>query len=211
MGPLRRLLTGVLLSTGGLIVLAAAESTVFFWFPFGVDVAVILLVARHEDRAWLYPLLATAGSIAGTAVTYWMGKKIGEKGLDRYVPEERLKSLTGRIRKKGAFALALLGMIPPPFPFTALVLVSGALEIKFAQFIATLTAVRLLRFGAEAFLATRFGTLVISWLNSDAVEYVVLGLAVLAIVGTAVSIYAWWRRTRSPAAPRRAPKSATAT
>ena len=151
--------------------------------------------------------LATAGSIAGTGATYWMGRKIGEKGLDRYVPQRRLKALTGRIRKKGAFALAVLGIIPPPFPFTALVLVSGALEVNFAQFIATLTVVRLIRFGAEALLATRFGTLVIGWLNSDIVEYVVLGFAALALVGTAVSIYALWRRTRVTASGR--PAAAT--
>jgi len=202
-GPFRRLLAGVFLSTSGLIALAAAESTVFFWFPFGVDFAVILLVARHQDRAWLYPLLAAAGSVAGTAVTYWMGKKIGEKGLDRYVPQRRLKSLTARINEKGAVAVAFLGIIPPPFPFTALVLVAGALRVNFARFIAMLAAVRLLRFGAEAFLATRFGTVVIRWLNSDAVEYVVMGFGVLALVGTAVSIYALWRRTRGSAGGRR--------
>lgn len=198
MGSFGRILTGLFLSTSGLIVLAAAESTVFFWFPFGVDMAVILLVARNEDRAWLYPLLATAGSVAGTALTFWMGRKAGEKGIDKYVPERRLKALTARIKNKGAVAIALLGIIPPPFPFTALVLASGALKVSIVPFLASLTAVRLVRFGLEAFLAARFGTLVARWLNSDVVEYIVIGFAVIAIVGTAVTIVALWRRTHAP-------------
>ncbi len=196
MGAFGRFVTGLFLSSGGLIVLAAAESTVFFWFPFGVDAAVIILAARNEQRAWLYPLLATAGSIAGTALTFWMGKKAGEAGLEKYVPEQRLKAITGRVKKKGAVAIALLGIIPPPFPFTALVLASGALGANLARFLVALTAVRLVRFGAEAFLAARYGTRVIRWLNSDVVEYGAIAFAVLAIAATAFGGYALWRRTR---------------
>jgi membrane protein YqaA with SNARE-associated domain len=203
-GSLGRAFTAMFLSTGGLIVLAAAESTVFFWFPFGVDAAVILLAARNEERAWLYPLLATLGSVSGTALSFWMGHKAGEAGLDRYVPKQRLDAMTGRIKKKGVIALAALGIIPPPFPFTALVLAAGALGVNFLRFIAALTVVRLVRFGAEALLAARFGTLVIRWLNSDVVEYVAIGFGVIAIVGTAVTIYTLWRRTRGAGRSRSA-------
>jgi membrane protein YqaA with SNARE-associated domain len=196
MGSFGRAVAGMFVSTAGLIVLAALESTVFFWFPFGVDAVVILLVARNEERAWLYPVLATLGSVAGTALTFWMGRKAGETGLDRYVSKQRLKAMTGRIKKKGAVALALLGIIPPPFPFTALVLASGALKVNFVRFIAALTVVRLVRFGLEALLAVRFGTLVIRWLNSDMVQYIVVGFAALALTGTAITIFTLWGRTR---------------
>ncbi len=175
--------------------LALAESTVFFWFPFGVDAAVILLVARNEERAWLYPLIATAGSIIGTAATLWMGQKIGEIGIGHYVPERRLKAVKAKVKKKGA-AIALLGIIPPPFPFTAFVLASGALKVNIARFLAALTAVRLARFGIEAWLAARFGRLAIRWLNSDAMQYTVGGLVVLALAGTAVMLYGLVRRRR---------------
>ena len=194
MGVFGRTLTGLFLSTGGLFVLAAAESTVFFWFPFGVDAAVILLVARSEERAWLYPLIATAGSVLGTALTLWMGKKIGETGIARYVPEKRLKAVKAKVKKKGAAAIALLGFIPPPFPFTPFVLASGALKVNIPRFLAALTLVRLARFGGEAVLAARFGRLAIRWLNSDAMQFFVGGLIALAVVGTAVMLYSVSRR-----------------
>lgn len=174
--------------------LAAAESTVFFWFPFGVDAAVILLVARNTERAWLYPLIATAASVLGTALTLWMGKKIGEIGLARYVPERRLKAVKAKVKKKGAAAIALLGIVPPPFPFTPFVLASGALKVNVPRFLAALTAVRLVRFGAEALIAARFGRLAIRWLNSDAMQFVVGGMIVVAFAGTAVMLYALARR-----------------
>ena len=196
MGVFGRTLTGLFLSSGGLFVLAALESTVFFWFPFGVDAAVILLVARNTDRTWLYPVIATAGSVLGTALTLWMGKKVGETGISRYVPEQRLEAVKAKVKKRGAAAIALLGIIPPPFPFTPFVLVSGALKMNIPRFLAALTVVRLARFGAEAMLAAKFGRLAIRWLNSDAMQFVVGGLIVLAVSGTAVVLYGLSRRNR---------------
>jgi membrane protein DedA with SNARE-associated domain len=49
------------------------------------------------------PLLASAGSV-GAALTFWMGKKIGENGLERYVPPKRLKRVRARINQSGAIA-----------------------------------------------------------------------------------------------------------
>ena len=176
--------------------LAAAESTVFFWFPFGVDAAVILLVARNADRAWLYPLIATIGSVLGTAMTLWMGKKIGETGIATYVPKRRLEIAKAKVKSKGAAAIAVLGIVPPPFPFTPFVLASGALKVNFRRFLAALTVVRVARFGTEALLAARFGRLAIRWLNSDAMQFVIGGLIVFAVTGTAVMLYSVARQRR---------------
>ena len=194
MGIFGRTLAAIVLSAGGLFVLAIADSTVFVVFPFGVDVAVILLVARNTERAWLYPVIATAGSVVGTALTLWMGKKIGETGLARYVPERRLEAAKAKVKKKGAAAIALLGLVPPPFPFTPFVLASGALKINVRRFLAAFTAVRLARFGVEALLAAKFGRLAIRWLNSDVMQFVVGALIVFAVAGTAMLLYGLARR-----------------
>ena len=69
----------------GVVVLAALDSTLFFSLPFGIDAAVIILAARLRELWWIVPLLATAGSVAGAALTFWMGVKIGEQGLERWV------------------------------------------------------------------------------------------------------------------------------
>ena len=75
-------------SPAGVVVLAALDSTLFFSLPFGIDAAVIILAARLHELWWIVPLLATAGSVAGAALTFWMGVKIGEQGLERWVPRQ---------------------------------------------------------------------------------------------------------------------------
>src|SRR5262245_48355879 len=97
-----------------------------------------------------------------------MGVKIGEKGLDRWVADERrLDRIRRRIREKGAIALAILDLLPPPFPFTPFVLAAGALEVDPRAFFGTLAVRRIFRFGLEAALAVRHGRSILSWLDSD--------------------------------------------
>lgn len=181
----------------GVVILAAADSTLFFSMPFGIDAAVILLAARLGPLWWTVPFLATLGSAAGAAVTFWMGVKIGENGLDRYVPAKRLKKIRKRVRNSGAIALAVLDLIPPPFPFTPFVLAAGALEVKTSTFFVTLVVSRLIRFGAEAALAARYGPSILSWLDSDLFQDIVSFAIVAAVLLTALSIAKLIRSTRT--------------
>jgi membrane protein YqaA with SNARE-associated domain len=165
----------------GVVVLAALDSTVFFYFPLGIDAAIVIVAARLRRSWWIVPLLASFGSVAGAALTFWTGMKVGEKGLDQYVPQKRLDRIRSRIRDSGAIALAVLDLIPPPFPFTAFVLAAGALEVKPSMFFITLTLCRLLRFSLEAALAARYGSHVLSWLESDLIQGIAAFFIVLAI------------------------------
>jgi len=183
-------------SPAGVVLLAALDSTLFFSLPFGIDAVVVILAARMRDLWWLVPLLATAGSIAGAALTFWMGVKIGEKGLDRWVPENRLHRIRSRIREKGAVALAILDLIPPPFPFTLSVLAAGALEVDARTFFVTLLVCRILRFGLEAVLAIIYGRSILTWLDSDLFHDIVAFFIVLAAVLTTLSIVKIVRSTR---------------
>ena len=189
----------------GIVVLAALDSTLFFSLPFGIDAVVIILAARLRDTWWIVPLLASLGSVAGAAVTFWMGRKIGEKGLDRWVTDERrLERIRRQIRDKGAIALAVLDLIPPPFPFTPFVLAAGALEVAPRVFFGTLVVCRIFRFGLEALLAIRYGRRILSWLDSDIFHDVVTFFIVVAVVLTALSLVKIVRSTRSPSQRRAA-------
>ena len=201
-------------SPAGVIVLAALDSTLFFSLPFGIDAAVIIMAARLERLWWTVPLLATGGSVAGAALTFWMGAKIGEQGLDRWVPARRLARVRDRVRKNGAVALAALDLIPPPFPFTPFVLAAGALEVKPRIFFVTLTLCRLCRFGLEAALAATYGARIMGALDSDLFHDVVMFFVVIAVALTVFSLVNVVRATRTsgrrggrlapaPAAPRR--------
>jgi membrane protein YqaA with SNARE-associated domain len=191
----------VFASPVGVFVLAALDSTLFFSLPFGIDFVVILMAARLRTLAWIVPLLACAGSVAGAVLTFWMGKTIGEKGLNRYIATKRLDRIRSKIRRSGAIALAVLDLIPPPFPFTPFVIAAGALKMKARMFFAMLIACRLFRFGLETLLALVYGRSIVGWLDSDVFHDIVIGTIALAAALTVFSIYKLLRSTRTSARP----------
>jgi membrane protein YqaA with SNARE-associated domain len=120
---------GTFASASGVLFLGILDSTLVFFLPLGIDAVVIFMAARNTELAWLYPLLAATGSVLGSALTYWVGGKIGEHGLNRFVSAGRLQLVRKRLKRHGAPTVAAVALIPPPFPFTPFVLASAADEI----------------------------------------------------------------------------------
>jgi membrane protein YqaA with SNARE-associated domain len=176
------------LSPLGIVVLGAIDSSILFAAPFALDFAVIAMTARHRDTFWLFPLLAASGSMAGATVTFWIGGRIGEEGLDRYIPRQRLERVLQRGRTTGLVALALLALVPPPFPFTAIILGAGAIKLDAARFLAAVAGVKCLRYGAEAALALLYGSHIVTWIESDVAEAIGVAMALLVVGGVAWSL-----------------------
>ena len=189
---------GFFLTWWGAYLLAALDATMVFFLPFGIDALVIYLSARSGMFFWIYPLLAAAGSVTGAAITYWVGRKVGELGLERLVPGHRFERFRRRVQKQGAVAMAFAALLPPPFPLTPFVLTCGALEVDRVMFFTTFAAARLLRFGGEAVLARVYGRGVLRVLESQPFQDVVAGFIVVAVIGTIVSAVMLWKQTRTP-------------
>lgn len=185
------------LSWWGLILLSLVDSTIFFFVPLSNDVLVIYLSARDTKHFWIYPLCACAGSMAGIAITYAIGRISGERELPRIVPKKQLERMQRRVGNVGAIGVATAALLPPPFPLSPFVLSCGALKVNRRLFFGAFAAARAIRFFAEAMLARRFGTAVLSWLQSGTFRTVVIVVAVLFVLGSVVSIAALWRRTQA--------------
>ena len=196
MGGIFQAFFGFFLTWWGAFFMAALDSTVVFFLPFGIDTLVIYLSARRSELFWIYPLLATAGSVTGAAITYWIGKKAGEVGLERLVSARRLRRFRAKIGESGAVAMAVPALLPPPFPLSAFILTCGALKVDWWRFFLTFSVVRLLRFGGEAVLARVYGRGILRVLQSEVFQTVVIGFIVIALIGTAVSAAMLWRSTR---------------
>ena len=189
-------LLGYFLTPAGVLVMGALDASLVFFLPLGIDFVVIIMAARKPDLFWLYALLATVGSLAGAATTYWIGRKVGEHGLAKLVRPSTLKRVQQRVTHSAAVPIAALGMIPPPFPFTAFILTSGACGLNAWTFLSALAGMRLIRFTVEGALAARYGNGIIAWMKSPTFTIIVIGLAVLAVAGTIVSGIALYRSTR---------------
>jgi membrane protein YqaA with SNARE-associated domain len=194
-------LLGYFLTPAGVLLMGILDASVVFFLPLGIDFVVIIMSARKPDLFWLYALLATVGSVTGAAGTFWLGRKVGEAGLKRLVRPSTLKKVEQRVTQSAAFSVAALGLIPPPFPYTAFVLVSGAGRVNPWMFLTTLGGVRLLRFAIEAALARYYGRGILSWMQSPTFTAVVSVLTGLAIIGTIVSGIVLYRSVRSDKRP----------
>jgi membrane protein YqaA with SNARE-associated domain len=179
---------GFVASPIGVAVLAALDSTIFVSIPGGLDAVVVLLASRGAAWVWLTPSLALVGSMAGAAFTFWMGARLGELGLERYIASKRLEKIRRRVREPGAIGFAVLDLIPPPFPFTPFILAAGGLEVEAPKFFITLTFCRVIRFGAEAALAATYGRRIATWFESDIFHRAVILYVVLAVALTVFTL-----------------------
>jgi membrane protein YqaA with SNARE-associated domain len=187
---------GYFLTPAGLLVMGVLDSSLVFFLPLGIDFVIILLAARKPEWFWLYAILATAGSVLGSALTFWVGSKIGEVGLQRFIKPSRLKRVQERVGRSAAVTVGALAIIPPPFPFTAFVLTSGAAKVNAWTLLVTLAGVRALRFGVESALAAHYGRGIIAWMKSPTFTLVVGVMTGMAIIGTLISAVAMYRSTR---------------
>ena len=113
------------------------------------------------------------------------------------MPQHRLERLRKRVKDIGAIPMGISAALPPPFPMTAFVLTCGALKVSRARFLTVVAIARLVRFGAEATLARRYGPSVVRLLESDAAQRILLGLVVVSVAGTVITIVRVWRSTRA--------------
>lgn len=177
--------------------MGALDASLVFFLPLGIDFVVIIMTARTPQLFWVYALLAAVGSVIGASLTYWMGRKVGEHGLSRLVRPSTLKRVQQRVTHSAAVPIAALGAIPPPFPFTAFILASGAWKLNPWTFLSALGVVRSVRFGVEGALAARYGEGILAWMESTTFTIIIIVLAALAIGGTVASAVALYRSARS--------------
>ena len=179
----------------GLFFMSTLDSS-FLVLPFGNDLLLIALVsANRNSLIWIaYVLISALGSVAGVLIVDVIMRKAGEKGLERFVSADRIEKLKAKLENKGGITVFIATLIPPPFPFTPVIMTASALQSPRIKMLTAVFLGRLLRFGAEAVLALYFGRQMIAFLNSDVVTYFVYGLIGLAIVLSTLSLLRWLKR-----------------
>ena len=168
----------------------------FLVLPFGNDLLLIALVsANRNSLIWIaYVLVSALGSVVGVLIVDVIMRKAGEKGLERFVSAKRVETLKAKLENKGGITVFIATLIPPPFPFTPVVMTASALQSPRMQLLTAVFLGRLIRFGIEAVLALYFGRQMIAFLNSDVVTYFVYGLIGMAIVLSTLSLLRWLKR-----------------
>ena len=180
----------------GLFLMSALDSS-FLVLPFGNDLLLIALVSSNrESLIWIaYVLVSAAGSVLGVFVIDLLMRKAGEKGLERFVKPKRLEQLKQKLENKLGITVFITTLLPPPFPFTPVIMTASALQCSRKKLFGAVFVGRIIRYTAEAILALFFGRRLIAYFNSDVVSYFVYGLIGLAIVLSTLSLLRWFKRS----------------
>jgi len=168
----------------------------FLVLPFGNDLLLIALVSSNRNSwIWMgYVIVSALGSVVGVLIVDVIMRKAGEKGLERFVSAKRVEKLKQKLENKAGITVFIATLIPPPFPFTPVVMTASALQSPRGHMLIAVFLGRLLRFGIEAVLALYFGRQMIAFLNSDVVTYFVYGLIGIAVVLSTLSLLRWVKR-----------------
>ena len=179
----------------GLFLLSALDSS-FLVLPFGNDVLLIALVSRERDSLmWIaYVLVSAVGSIVGVFVIDLIMRKAGEKGLEHFISAKKIEKFKAKMENKAGITVFVATLLPPPFPFTPVVMTASALQTPRGKLLGAVFVGRLVRCTIEALLALYFGRKLIAYINSDVVTYFVYGLIAVAAVLSTLSLITWLRR-----------------
>ena len=180
----------------GLLLLGVLDSS-FLFMPLGNDLLVIALSAAHPDRMLYYVLMATVGSVVGVDFTRWVSAKGGRKGIEGDHKSKRTAYVERKVKEQGGIAIATAALMPPPFPFTPFIIVAAALQYPRRKMLAIIAGCRALRFVIEGSLALIYGRRIIRMAQSPYVQGFIIALVVISMLGSALSIYNWIRKSRT--------------
>jgi membrane protein YqaA with SNARE-associated domain len=171
----------------GLLVVGILDSS-FLFIPFGNDLLIVALTASHPKRMTYYAAMSAAGSVLGCSIVDWISRKGGEKGLQRVAPRQ-FEYVKNHIRRNIAWSLILASVMPPPFPFTAYIAAAAAFQYPRKKLLLLVAAARFFRFSMLGVAAILFGQKILQIAQSPLVRVFVLGLCVVTIIGSVVSVY----------------------
>ena len=173
----------------GLLTLGAFDSSPLV-VPKGNDLLVLALCARYHERVLYYVAMASAGSLVGCFATDWISRR-SEGGLKKFASSKQLDYIRKQVEKRAAWTLLVASLLPPPFPFTAIVAAAAAFRYPRNKLLGFVGVGRFTRFAIEGALAIHYGRWIIKQAESPWLEHVMIALIVISIGGSAYSIYRW--------------------
>ena len=192
MRPILHTIARALFRAGGLglLTLGALDSSPMV-VPMGNDLLVLALCARYHQRVLYYVAMATVGSLIGCLVTDWISRK-SESGLKKIASGKYLNSIQKLVKKRAGWTLVVVSLMPPPFPFTAIVAAAAAFKYPRNKLLSAIGVGRFVRFSIEGALAIHYGRWIIKQAASPLLDHVMIALIVISICGSAFAIF---RRT----------------
>jgi membrane protein YqaA with SNARE-associated domain len=175
----------------GLFAIALLDSALIP-LPGGPDAVMLLLSTQRPAWMPLYALGATAGSVMGCVILYYISRRAGRRALEKFPPQKqaRVKELVDRY---DVLSVLVASVLPPPFPFKLFVITAGVFRLSLLRFTLAVAAGRAFRFLLEGFLAVRYGERAKDLLAEN---YPMVGLGLAAVISVGFVLWGLLRRKR---------------
>jgi membrane protein YqaA with SNARE-associated domain len=152
--------------------------------PIPMDPLIATYAWNDHRHAWLYVVMASAGSAVGGLVPFLLGRAGGELFLLRRIDRTRYEAMMARFEKQEFLAMAIPSALPPPTPWKAFVFGAGVFEMKIWQFMLAVFTGRAVRFGVEAALTVKYGPEIVNVVGDLFKHHLMVTLvAVAAMLG----------------------------
>ena len=129
------------------------------FFPIPPDLMLIPMVQADHTKAWRYAFVCSIASVLGGIFGYFLGlwffDILAQPLLESLGKVEKMEDFKGQINEYGA--VGVFGAALTPFPYKVITIMSGALKINFAAFIAASVIGRSIRFFLVAGVVKKFG------------------------------------------------------
>jgi membrane protein YqaA with SNARE-associated domain len=137
---------------------------------------------NDHRHAYLYVLMAAAGSAVGGLIPYLLGRAGGELFLLRRIDRARYEAMMARFEKQEFLAMAIPSAMPPPTPWKAFVFGAGVFEMNIWHFLFAVFIGRAVRFGVEAALTIKYGPQIVNVVGDLFKHHLTVTLVVLALL-----------------------------
>ncbi len=176
----------------GLFAIALLDSALIP-LPGGPDAVMLLLSTQRPAWMPFYALAATAGSVIGCVILYYISRRAGRRALERFPPEKqaRVKELVDRY---DVLSVLVASVLPPPFPFKLFVITAGVFRLSVVRFALAVAAGRAFRFFLEGFIAVRYGDRAKEVLAEN---YPTVGLTVAGLLVVVFVVRAFLKRRKA--------------
>ena len=177
----------------GILLVAFLDSSILS-LPEIADLLVIWMVTKHHSLFELYVACATAGSVAGCLILYYIGKKGGEALMRRRFNSSSVDRTLGAFRRHGVMAVLVPSILPPPAPFKIFVLLAGVADISVTRFTLAIVIGRGARYFVEGLLALWYGEQAMAFIRDHGPA---VALVVVAALVVGFAVYLFWTKAKA--------------
>ena len=156
--------------------------------PIPMDPLIATWAWNDHRHAWIYVVMAAAGSAIGGLIPFLLGRAGGELFLLRRIDRDRYEAMMARFEKQEFLAMAIPSALPPPTPWKAFVFGAGVFEMKIWHFMLAVFVGRAVRFGTEAALTIKYGPQIVDVVGDLFKHHLTLTLVIIAIAGRAAGL-----------------------